>query len=262
MKLGFFDSGLGGLTIMRAVARHMPHYEYLYYGDTEHLPYGDKPEEEIYEYTKKGVKYLFDNGAILVVLACNTASAKTLRTLQDTFVKSTYPDRNVLGVIIPTIEEVLMSRLRRPLLIATKRTVDSRKYIIELSKISRSKNDLIPKLTSVAIPELVPLIEAGNVSGAFRAVQPVIDAHIQSGGDSVILGCTHYTALTTLIRDTFGKKITVLSQDEIIPQKLMTYLDRHVEYKEKLSVHNGAGIVETVFRTKEMDTKTKVHMRG
>ena len=107
MKIGFFDSGLGGLTILKAVTQALPSYDYEYFGDTAHVPYGNKSEEEIYELTKAGVEHLFEQECALVIIACNTASAETLRKLQDTFLKEEYPDRNILGVIIPMVEEVL-----------------------------------------------------------------------------------------------------------------------------------------------------------
>jgi glutamate racemase len=107
MKIGFFDSGLGGLTILKAVVKELPQYDYVYYGDTLHLPYGDKTEEEIFTLTKTGIEYLFEKGCVLVIVACNTASAETLRKLQDSWLLETYPDRKVLGVIVPTLERVL-----------------------------------------------------------------------------------------------------------------------------------------------------------
>lgn len=232
-KLGFFDSGLGGLSIMKAVEEVMPQYEYCYFGDTENLPYGDKTEKEVYELTKNGVERLFNEGAILVVLACNTASAETLRKLQDTFLIDKYPEKKILGVIIPTVEEIIAHTLRKPLLIATRRTVESRKYDLELEK-------LIIKhihLQSHATPELVPLIEDGKVKDAFACVRPVLENHIESGGDGVILGCTHYTILKDLIRDAYGDSLMVISQDEIIPKKLKLYLEKHTEITTKLTVH-------------------------
>ena len=149
MKIGLFDSGLGGLTILKAVARALPAYDYEFYGDTANLPYGDKSEDQIYELTKRGVEHLFSRDCALIIIACNTASAETLRRMQDEYLKEAYPDRRVLGVIIPTIEEVAEAGLTNVLLIGTRRTIESHKfekefaisfYIPKISRIKYSKH--------------------------------------------------------------------------------------------------------------------------
>src|SRR3989338_6111066 len=137
MKIGFFDSCLGGLITLKAVAKALPQYDYEFYGDTANLPYGGKSEEEIFELTKAGIMHLFKRDCLLVIVACNTASAETLRRLQDGFLKSEYPDHRVLGVIIPTVEELVSGDIKHALLVATKRTVDSGKYERELAKLDR-----------------------------------------------------------------------------------------------------------------------------
>jgi glutamate racemase len=229
MKIGVFDSGLGGLTILRAVRSALPEYEYLFYGDTLHVPYGDRGEEEIYTLTKAAVTELFERGCVLVVIACNTASAETLRRLQDTFLPEAYPDRRILGVVIPTIEELIQSGTRHALLIATTRTVDSRKYDIELQK----RNITHLTLTSHAMPELVPLIEAGNFNDAAAAAVRTIEG--EGGIDTVILGCTHYVTLKDALRSRFKDSgIAVISQDEVIPRKLTQYLMNHPEIESRL----------------------------
>lgn len=150
MKIGFFDSGVGGYTILSAVQKMLPQYSYLYYGDTAHVPYGDKTEEEIYTYTRESIEALFNHGAGLVVIACNTASAQTLRRLQDELIPIKYKGRRLLGVIIPTIETIIDAGTKRALLIGTNRTIDSRKYESELEKRNASSISLI----SVATPNL------------------------------------------------------------------------------------------------------------
>jgi glutamate racemase len=132
MKIGFFDSGLGGLMILKAVAKALPEFDYEFYGDTANLPYGDKSEAAIYELTKQGVEHLFKRDCALVIVACNTASAETLRRLQDEYLPESYPDRRILGVIIPTVEEVMQEKYSNAILLATKRTVESKKYEKEL----------------------------------------------------------------------------------------------------------------------------------
>ena len=228
MKIGVFDSGLGGLTILRAIREVLPSYDYLYFGDTANLPYGDKSEAEIESLTHEAVRMLFDAGAVLVIVACNTASAKSLRKLQDTMLAGTYADRKLLGVIIPTIEALQESGAARALLVGTKRTVASRKYELELEKIGSPTS-----LIAVATPGLVPLIEVGELAGAYQMLESTIEPLLEMV-DIIILGCTHYTLLKSKVRERVNP-MKVVSQDEVIPEKLKTYLMQHPELEERLS---------------------------
>jgi len=230
MKIGFFDSGLGGLTILKAVAKELPDYDYAYYGDTQNLPYGDKTEEEIFTLTKSGVEYLFNKGCLLVIVACNTASAETLRKLQQSWLLEEYPDRKVLGMIVPTVEEVLDKKFTSVALLATKRTVESNKYEIEL--LNRSTKAIT--LIQVASPELVPFIELRELEAATQAAIARIEAETGES-DGVILGCTHYTQIKNQLRQHFGKRKVIFSQDEIIPGKLFSYLENHPEIEMQLT---------------------------
>lgn len=229
MNIGFFDSGLGGILILKAVARALPQYDYVFYGDTANLPYGDKTEEEVYELTKRALDELFLRDCSLVIVACNTASAETLRKLQDTYLKEEHPDRRVLGVIVPTVEEVIEGGCTRAVLLATARTVNSGKYARELAKLPHSC-----ELIAVATPELVPLIESSKQEEAVAAAIAVLDTEAREG-DVVILGCTHYVLLKDELRTHYGDRLTFIAQDEVIPYKLQEYLDRHPEIQEKLS---------------------------
>ncbi|MCB9818918.1 glutamate racemase [Candidatus Nomurabacteria bacterium] len=241
-KIGFFDSGLGGLTILKVVAKELPQYDYVYYGDTANLPLGDKTEEEIYQLTKAGVEALFKKDCLLVVIACNTASAETLRRLQDGFLKDNYPDRRILGVVIPTVEALINSDSTSTLLIATKRTVESGKYALELQ--NRSPRKI--KLYSVPTPELVPLIESGDRAEALsKAIVTIEEEKGSNQFDTVILGCTHYTKLKDGLRAHFNSSLKILSQDEIIPNKLVNYLERHPE----LESHFSQGSTRTIHLT-------------
>ncbi len=235
MKIGFFDSGVGGLALMHAARTVLPAYDYVFYGDTAHVPYGDRSEAEIYMLTQDAVGVLFEKGCGLVVLACNTASAETLRRLQDTYLLERYSDRRILGVIIPTIEEVIVRGARRALLIATARTVASGKYERELS----ARNITESSITSVATPELVPLIERGDIDGAIaHATRAILAAERKQGGevfDTLILGCTHYVMLKHGLRDAHHGRLSIVSQDEVIPRKLAHYLLRHPEIETHLS---------------------------
>lgn len=228
MNIGFFDSGLGGILILKAVVKLLPQFDYVYYGDTANLPYGDKTEEEVYVLTKRALDELFSRDCRLVIVACNTASAETVRRLQDTYVKVEHPDRKVLGVIVPTIEEVIDKQGTRVILLATKRTVDSGKYERELHKLDASL-----ELISIATPALVPLIEAGEIDAAVDSAVSTLETEVGEG-DVVILGCTHYVLLKERLRERFPH-ITFVAQDEVIPYKLQNYLDRHSEIKEKVS---------------------------
>ncbi len=236
MRIGFFDSGMGGLTILKAVRKRLPQYDYVYFGDTAHVPYGNKDESEIHALTLHGITKLFDAGAVLAIVACNSASAESLRIIQDTFLKEKYPERRVLGVIIPTVETLVESGGHSALLIGTTRTVQSHKYERELTKVSS-----IITLYTHATPTLVPKIEIGDIDGALTDACFVIDTYVGKI-DTVILGCTHYTLLKEQLRLRYSD-IHFLSQDEIIPEKLSFYLHRHEEIQKRVSV---GGTIEII----------------
>lgn len=242
MKIGFFDSGLGGLTILKAVVKKLPQYDYLYYGDTANLPYGDKSEAEIYELTKQGIEYLFENDCVLIVIACNTASAETARRLQIEFLPLNYPNRKILGIIVPTIETLNFYKETKVVLLATKRTVDSLKYLIELEQ----KGNGCAKLQQLATPDLVPLIERNEMQQATTlAIEKITDEAGES--EVIVLGCTHYTEIKQQLRNHFNDR-QIISQDEVIPEKLKIYLTNHPEIEERLTQGSSRNIYLTVHR--------------
>ena len=245
MKIGFFDSGIGGLTILRAVAEALPQYDYVYYGDTKNVPFGDKLESEIFKLTKAGMESLFDHDCILNIIACNTSSAESLRRLQDTYLPETHPDRRILGVIIPAVEEVLDAGIGELLLLATKRTIDSGKYQRELQK----RHNTPPMVRGLAMPELVPLIEAGEIEAAAAKAAAAITTHRNErpGTEAVILGCTHYTLLHLALKDRFPD-LAFVSQDQFIPIKLADYLARHPEIEQRLTTNSSRTITLTEHR--------------
>lgn len=246
-KIGFFDSGLGGLLVLKATVNELREYDFEYYGDTKHLPYGERSEAEIYELTKAGVTNLFNKNCAIVIIACNTASAETIRRLQDEFIPKHYPDRKILGVIVPVVEAVVEDNPRHILLVATNRTVNSRKYEMELAKLSNTNT----KIDSIATPKLVPLLEEGNEVEALNLLQNLIDEHItrKPSLDSVILGCTHYDLLTEKIRLKYEPKIKIYTPTEIIPQKLASYLNRHPEVTTRLTKNRTRNIHLTENKT-------------
>jgi len=243
MNIGFFDSGLGGLLILKAVAKALPQYDYIYYGDTANVPFGDKTEAEIFTFTKNAVTELFKRDCLLVIVACNTSSAETLRKIQDTYLKEEYPDRRILGVIVPTVEEVIEQGHRRAVLLATKRTSESGKYERELKKLDETL-----ELVTVATPELVPLIELHEDEAAIASAIKKIEA-VAREGDVVLLGCTHYVLLKAALREHFGSSLTIVSQDEVIPKKLSDYLLRHPEITSRLTSTGKREITLTEYRS-------------
>lgn len=227
MRIGVFDSGLGGLAIANAIAERLPQYDYLYLGDTKRVPYGGRSQETIHEFTSQALNYLFENDCQLVILACNTASAEALRKSQQEYLPTHYPDRRVLGVIIPTAEAVFANgRVRRVGVLATQSTVDSDAYGRELRKQSHEVD-----VVQVPAPLLVPLVENGGT----KYVGPILDDYLLALGDEpdgIVLGCTHYCLLKAQIRSRTRAK--VFSQDEIVPDKVADYLERHPEIEAKL----------------------------
>ncbi len=254
MKIGVFDSGLGGLFVMRALACKLPRYDYIYLGDTQRVPYGNRSPETVYRFLEEAVKYLFKKDCGLIIVACNTASAEALRKIQRRYLPKHYPKRRVLGVIIPTVEEALgislfsNSLLRRGFggqarelenikkgmgirrlgVLATQGTVNSRAYVSEVKKLNPRV-----KVVQNAAPMLVPLIENNEL----RRVEPFVREYLapltRKKVEKIILGCTHYPALKKMIRKISG--VPVISQDEIIPRKLRDYLKRHPEIDSQLS---------------------------
>jgi glutamate racemase len=224
MKIGVFDSGLGGLAITRAIIDRLPQYDYIYLGDTKRVPYGNRSQETIHDFTAEALNFLFASNCQIVILACNTASADALRKTQQEYLPAKYPNRRILGVIIPTVEAVAASGAQNVGVLATQSTVDSGAYSYEFSRQSPA--------TAVAnrpAPLLVPLIE----NDGLRYIEPVLEDYLKGlDADALILGCTHYSLIKDLVRKKW--KGSVFSQDEIVPEKLADYLERHPEHENLL----------------------------
>ncbi len=235
--IGVFDSGLGGLTILKEFLKVLPQYDYVYLGDNARTPYGNKSQELIYNYTKEAVNFLFRKGCQLVIIACNTASAKALKKIQQEWLKKHYPSRRVLGVIIPAVEEVseiikFASKANCIGVIGTRSTIESGVYNKELSK--HCKNF---KIYEQACPLLVPLIEEGWIKK--RETRMILKNYLrplkQKKVNILILGCTHYPILLKPIKEIMGRQCRVLNPPEFIARKLEDYLKRHSEIKRNIS---------------------------
>lgn len=233
--LGIFDSGFGGLTVLTEIERLLPNCDLLYLGDNARSPYGNRSFATVYAYTLEAVTWLFNQGCPLVILACNTASAKALRTIQQCDLPKLAPNNRVLGVIRPVTESVgARTRSRHIGVLGTAGTVASQSYTLE---INRYFPDIT--VTQEACPLWVPLVENNEFasSGADYFVKQHIDRllHADPAIDTVILGCTHYPLLLDKIRHYLPSPITIISQGLLVAQQLVDYLNRHSLLAERIS---------------------------
>lgn len=233
--IGIFDSGYGGLTVLREIVRRLPQYDYLYLGDNARTPYGPRDFDTIYQYTLESVQYLFGQGCQLVILACNTASAKALRNIQQLALPKLAPDRRVLGVIRPTAEVIgHFSNSKKVGVLGTTGTVRSESYLLEIEK-------FFPEVQvfQQACPIWVPLVENGEMSGPGTDffVKKYLDELLATspGIDTLLLACTHYPLLEPVIRQFLPKEINIVSQGGIVAESLADYLQRHPEIEAKCS---------------------------
>lgn len=231
--IGVFDSGYGGLTILHRIRQLLPQYDYLYLGDNARAPYGSRSFDIVYKFTRQAVAKLFEMGCQLVILGCNTASAKALRTIQQEDLPKWDIHRRVLGVIRPTAETIgKLTKTRHVGLLATQGTVRSQSYKLEIQK-------LYPdiKLTAMACPLWVPIIEnnEANSPGADYFVQKDLNRLLQLDLqiDTIILGCTHYPLLISKIQKYAGAQIRIISQGEYVAKSLEDYLQRHTDIEQK-----------------------------
>jgi glutamate racemase len=231
MKIGIFDSGMGGLIVANGIIRKLPQYDYIFLGDTARVPYGNRSAETVYSFTRQGVEYLLEQGCGLVVIACNTASADALRRLQKEFLPGRYPDRHLLGVLVPAVESaVATTRSKRIGVLATRGTVASKAFAREIQA-------RLPEasVTQKPAPLLVPLVEYAGL----RWARPILEDYLyelqEADIDTLILGCTHYPVLRPLIEDILGEKVSVVSQDLVVPNALEDYLKRQTQLANKLT---------------------------
>lgn len=250
--LGFFDSGFGGLTVLKEVVKLLPQYSYLYLEDNARAPYGDLDEESIYQYSTEGVRELFRRGAELVVLACNTSSSGALRRIQQEILPYYFPEKKVLGIIIPTAEEIgKFTKSREVGVLGTKATVNSLAYIKEIAKVFPEI-----KVYEAACPMLVPMIEDGESESP--EINDLVQIYlnellVQSFNiDTIILGCTHFALIEEQIKRQLPYGVQAVSQGPIVAEKLKSYLRRHPEIENRISKNS-----ERLFFTTENSEKVK-----
>lgn len=236
--IGVFDSGYGGLTIFDKIRKAMPNYDYIYLGDNARAPYGPRSFEVVYRFTRQAVMKLFDEGCPLIILACNTASAKALRTIQQKDLPQWDLERRVLGVIRPTVEMIdQISHSKHIGILGTSGTISSNSYTIEIKK-------MFPhiKVTGLACPMWVPLVEYNEFDspGADYFVKKYLDQILSADSDidTIVLGCTHYPLLIKKIKTYLPEGITLFSQGEHVAESLVNYLKRHPEMDNRLA-RNG-----------------------
>ncbi|MDO4948287.1 MAG: glutamate racemase [Fibrobacter sp.] len=243
--IGVFDSGFGGLTILRDLQKVLPQYDYLYLGDNARAPYGSRSFETIYRYTLQAVRELFSRGCPLVILACNTASARALRSIQQQVLPFEFPDRRVLGIIRPTAEEIgRVSKTGHIGIFATAGTVSSGSYPIEI-------NHFYPelKVTQHACPMWVPLVEYGEreSDGARYFVKKEVEAVLREDPeiDTILLACTHYPLLEKAIRESTPPGVNLVFQGSIVADKTVDYLKRHPEIENRLAKNGKTSFLTT-----------------
>ena len=248
--IGIFDAGYGGLTIYDEIKKLLPEYDYIYLGDNARTPYGTRSFNIVYDFTREAVRYLFAQGCQLVILACNTASAKALRSIQQLDLPQLDPNRRVLGIIRPTVESIgEITKSRHVGVLATEGTIKSLSYPLEIRK-------LFPdiEVTGEACPIWVPLVETNEFAseGADFFVKRHVDNLLarDSKIDTIILGCTHYPILIDKIRKYVPEGVNILTQGAAVAASLKDYLARHPEMDALCT--KGA---TTIFCTTESDGK-------
>lgn len=242
-QIGVFDSGFGGLDILKGLVRELPEYDFLYLGDTARSPYGSRSGKVVYDFTRQAVEFLFAYNCKLVILACNTASSDALGRLQHLWLPKAHPDKHILGVIIPAVEEAVKVTLNGRIgVMATEGTVNSNSFVQELLKLNPSL-----KVFQQACPLLVPLVEAGEhqSKAAGLILLSYLKPLLAKKVDTIILGCTHYGLLSRQIRRLVGPKVELVWEGAIVPGKLASYLKRHPEIDSLLGRHGRVQFYST-----------------
>lgn len=233
--IGVFDSGFGGLTVLKSIVQELPEYDYLYLGDNARVPYGGRSERVVYEFTKQAVAFLFKQGCPLIIIACNTASAKALRRIQQEYLPKTYPERRVLGVVRPSVEEIAKRTFNNKVgLLATEMVVSSRAFTKEINKLNPSI-----EIFQQACPLLVPIVEAGEHD--WEGTDMIIKRYLRelfdqnNDIDTLLLACTHYPILYPTFERHVPSNVTILEQGPLVAKSLKDYLLRHPEIEKRLT---------------------------
>lgn len=239
--IGIFDSGFGGLTILKEIYKTLPQYDYLYLGDSARNPYGNRSQELIYEFSHQCIEYLFASGCELIIIACGTASSESLKKLQQEYLPKKYPEKRILGIIRPLVEKALrVSRHGRIGIVGTKGTVQSKAFPKEIEKESKISGRFMDKRLEIyqeSCPLIVPLVEEGWTKKAEtkmilkRYLRPLKAKKI----DTLILGCTHYPILYKDFQKIMGENCHVLNTGKVVAESLKNYLERHPEIESKLT---------------------------
>lgn len=243
--IGVFDSGYGGLTILHGIRQLLPEYDYLYLGDNARAPYGSRSFDVVYQFTRQAVMKLFESGCQLVILGCNTASAKALRSIQQNDLPKLDPQRRVLGVIRPTAEVIgKLTHSRHVGVLATEGTIKSHSYKLEIQKLW---NDVT--VTGIPCPLWVPIIEnnEADTPGADYFVKKRIDLILERDPqiDTLILGCTHYPILMPKIRKHVPENVQIVAQGEYVAKSLQDYLRRHPDMEQRCTKHGTVRYLTT-----------------
>jgi glutamate racemase len=240
--IGVFDSGYGGLSILKYLVEKLPQYRYVYLGDNARAPYGDRSSEVVYEYTEQAVAFLEKKGCRLIIIACNTSSAEALRKIQQRLVAEGSPTK-VLGVIVPSAEEAVLKTKNGHIgVLATDGTVRAGTFVRE---IQNRNPDVV--VYQQAAPLLVPFIEAGehDSAAAHAALKVYLTPLLEAGIDTLILGCTHYAHIANQVRELVGKGVLVITEGPIVAEKLAEYLARHPELEASISKNGGIDFFTT-----------------
>ena len=243
--IGVFDSGYGGLTILHGIRQLLPDYDYIYLGDNARAPYGSRSFDVVYQFTRQAVMKLFESGCQLVILGCNTASAKALRSIQQNDLPKLDPQRRVLGVIRPTAEVIgKLTHSRHVGVLATEGTIKSHSYKLEIQKLW---NDVT--VTGIPCPLWVPIIEnnEADTPGADYFVKKRIDLILERDPqiDTLILGCTHYPILMPKIRKHVPENVQIVAQGEYVAKSLQDYLRRHPDMEKRCTKHGTVRYLTT-----------------
>jgi len=238
-SIGVFDSGYGGLTVFKSIAQKLPQYNYIYFGDNARSPYGDHSFDTVYQYTLECVEWLFAQGCQLVILACNTASAKALRSIQQNVLPFKYPNNRVLGVIRPTAEIVGEFTSSKTIgVMGTRGTINSESYIIEINKFFPEV-----KVLQQSCPMWVPLVENNEHldRGADYFVEKYINELLEKDRkiDCILLACTHYPLLIPKIKEKLPANVSLLGQGDIVADSLVLYLKNHPEIESKIATQGS-----------------------